>query len=364
MAIYTPTASVLASAAAALVRGELVAFPTETVYGLGANALDPNAVARIFEAKARPAWNPVIVHVTNADEAQALTSHWPARATRLAEHCWPGPLTLVLPRATHVPAVVAAGRDTVAVRVPAHPVALALLAQAQRPIAAPSANRFMSVSPTTAQHVVDGLGDRVSMVLDGGRCDVGIESTVLDLTGESPQLLRYGGVSAATLSELLSEPVRPVPAHHRADADADAPLPAPGMVARHYAPLAEAWLVGDTDIADALRAVTSVLTSVVTTVPVGATPSLRATIPRIGVVTWRDASPLAEQLRATLAERSVSLQHHALGENPAGYARALYATLRALDADGCTHLLLEAPPEATAWDAVRDRLQRASHPAS
>src|SRR4051812_20749755 len=173
-------------AAAVLRDGGLVAFPTETVYGLGARALDPASVARIYEAKGRPSYNPLIVHVATVDAARALSSAWPEAADRLAERFWPGPLTLVVPRAPVIPDAVSAGLDTVGVRIPGHPVAHALLEAAGIPVAAPSANRSMGVSPTTAEHVRRSLGGRVDLILDGGPCPVGIESTVLSLAGEVP----------------------------------------------------------------------------------------------------------------------------------------------------------------------------------
>jgi L-threonylcarbamoyladenylate synthase len=199
-----PDAAVIADAAARLQAGQLVAFPTETVYGLGANALDPAAVQRIYAAKGRPAWNPVIAHVPSIEAARALAREWPASAQVLAEAFWPGPLTLVVPKAAHVPEVATAGLDAVAVRVPAHPVALALLRAAAMPIAAPSANRFTQISPTTAWHVVQSLGDRVPLVLDGGPCSVGIESTVVDCTGEEVIILRPGMLGRESLERVLA----------------------------------------------------------------------------------------------------------------------------------------------------------------
>ena len=241
-----PDPDVIAHAAARLARGELVAFPTETVYGLGADALDPDAIARIFAAKGRPAWNPVIAHVADADAARALCAEWPAGAQRLADAFWPGPLTLVLPKRAIVPDIATAGLDAVGVRVPAHPVALALLRAFGRPIAAPSANRFTRVSPTTAAHVVTSLGDRVSLVLDGGACDVGIESTVVDLAGATPTLLRPGAVTRGQLEAVLGQRVD-APEHRVPSGDDPSAVPvagqrAPGMSDRHYAPGADVWL--------------------------------------------------------------------------------------------------------------------------
>ena len=193
--------------AASLLRaGKLVAFPTETVYGLGANALDAEAVARIFAAKGRPHTSPIIVHVSSMEMARLVVSEWPKQAELLAAEFWPGPLTLVLKKQAAVPDLVTAGLDTVGVRMPAHPVAMALIAAAQIPVAAPSANRFTQLSPTTAEHVRQSLGARVDYILDGGACSVGIESTVLSLTGGLPVLLRPGGVSRRQI-ELMIGPV-------------------------------------------------------------------------------------------------------------------------------------------------------------
>jgi L-threonylcarbamoyladenylate synthase len=213
--------------------GGLVAFPTETVYGLGADALDPAAVRRIFEAKGRPAFNPVIVHVADIEHAKRLTRRWPATATRLANHFWPGPLTLVLPKDISVPDIVTAGLDAVGIRVPAHPVALALIRAADIPVAAPSANRFTQLSPTTADHVAQALGDRVDILLDSGPAQVGIESTVVDLTGAVPRLLRPGMLSRAQLEAVVG-PLR----QDDAEPSGDAPRLSPGQVERHYAPRA------------------------------------------------------------------------------------------------------------------------------
>ncbi len=213
-----------------LSRGELVAFPTETVYGLGGDASNGRAVAAIFAAKGRPSFNPLIVHVAKADAAHDFAV-FDARARALAARFWPGPLTLVLPRrdGCGLSDLVSAGLPTVAVRMPAHPVARAIIAAAGCPVAAPSANPSGRISPTRAEHVRDGLGDRVAMIVDGGPCAVGVESTVLDLTGGTPRVLRPGGVTTEEISALLETPVDAV-------AVADGPLLSPGMLASHYAP--------------------------------------------------------------------------------------------------------------------------------
>jgi L-threonylcarbamoyladenylate synthase len=224
--------------AAQLLRaGKLVAFPTETVYGLGANALDAEAVARIFEAKERPRTSPLIVHVASPEMVHVVVEEWPDAARRLVERFWPGPLTLVLRKQPTVPAIVTAGLGSVGIRMPAHPVARMLLKAAQIPVAAPSANRFTQLSPTTAEHVRAGMGDRVDYILDGGPCTVGIESTVLSLIGDEPVLLRPGGVAREDLEAVLGRPGRIMN-----DAGAGPHL-SPGMHPRHYSPRTKLILV-------------------------------------------------------------------------------------------------------------------------
>lgn len=214
--------------------GQLVVFPTETVYGLGANALDAAAVQRIFEAKGRPADNPLIVHVASAEAAKLLVAEWPPMADRLARAFWPGPLTLVLPRSPKVPDAVTCGLDSVAVRVPAHPVAQAVLRAAGVPVAAPSANASGRPSPTTAQHAHADLGDKVPLYLDGGPTQVGLESTVVSLLGPRPVLLRLGAIPRETIGKLVGE---------WGTLDATDPARSPGMRHRHYAPNAKVRLV-------------------------------------------------------------------------------------------------------------------------
>lgn len=330
--VVPATAESIRDAAARLRAGELVAFPTETVYGLGANALDADAVARIFAAKGRPAWNPVIVHVAEAAQARPLVREWPAAAARLAETCWPGPLTLVLPRRASVPDVVTGGGDTVAVRVPDHPVALALLREAGVPIAAPSANRFTQLSPTRAAHVVAALGDRVALVLDGGPCTVGIESTVVDCTTPTPTILRAGLLDADTLSARLGAPVLVAAGRVAVDATVRA---SPGLVERHYAPRADVWLVDGASHADAERALAERL---------AATTGLRVAAIRRGDG-WApsQAAPVLT-----------------LPGDPAGFARGLYAALHSLDEAGCDVVVLDAPPAGGAWAGIHDRLTRAT----
>jgi len=217
--------SVLIARAAGLLRaGRLVAFPTETVYGLGANALDADAVKRIFEAKGRPYSSPLIVHVASVDAARELAAEWPEAAEKLARAFWPGPLTIVVPKSILVPDVVTAGLPSVGLRMPAHPVAHALIETAGVPVAAPSANRFTQLSPTTAGHVRESLGDGVDLILDGGSCEVGIESTVISLAGERPRILRPGMISQTRIEEVIG----PV--------EVGAGAESPGQHPKHYRP--------------------------------------------------------------------------------------------------------------------------------
>jgi len=313
-------------AAAVLRAGGLVAFPTETVYGLGAHALDPAAVERIYRAKGRPAYNPLIVHVATVDAARALSSAWPAAADRLAERFWPGPLTLVVPKADFIPDSVSAGLGTVGIRVPAHPVAHALLAAAGIPVAAPSANRSAHVSPTTAEHVRRSLGDRVDLVLDAGPTPVGIESTVLSLAGPVPTVLRPGSIPVDALREVLGE-VRV----GGGEAGGDAARPSPGMLDRHYAPAAEVRLF-DPEARDAALAKAS-----------WAAGEHR----RIGVIAFAPADAPATQVVEMPADARA-------------YAARLYAALHELDAAGCEVVWIEQVPDTPAWAGVRDRLRRAA----
>lgn len=242
-----PEPNVIRRAAEVIRRGELVAFPTETVYGLGADALNPEAVACIFAAKGRPSFDPLIVHIADITDLDGIVRDLPPQAHALSQSFWPGPLTLVLPRAETLPTSVSAGLDTVAVRMPAHPVALALIRAAGTPIAAPSANLFGHTSPTTAQHVLDDLGERVNLILDGGSTFIGLESTVLDLSGGRPTILRPGGTSREALSAVLGQVALRASALRASDLQASVSqrhnaedgLPSPGLTETHYSPRAE-----------------------------------------------------------------------------------------------------------------------------
>jgi L-threonylcarbamoyladenylate synthase len=311
-----PDPSIIATAASVLRDGGLVAFPTETVYGLGANALDESAIQRIFAAKGRPHTNPLIVHVTSVSMARTVVSEWPRAAQRLAEAFWPGPLTLVVPRASYVPATVSAGLDSVAVRVPAHPIARALIELSGVPVAAPSANRSTEVSPTTAQHVIDGLGDRVDLILDGGSCPVGIESTVVSLLTNPPRVLRPGMITTTQLAAILGDV-------HRGDDEG--PATSPGQRLVHYAPKARIHL-GRTG-------------------PTG--ESLCGRLIR------------ARQPGETRDHNLVTI---ALPLEATGYAAQLYAALHRFDALGCADIFVDDLPDCAEWDGIRDRLTRAGQP--
>ncbi|HUG27208.1 MAG TPA: L-threonylcarbamoyladenylate synthase [Gemmatimonadales bacterium] len=323
-----PEPARLAEAAAILRGGGLVAFPTETVYGLGANALDPRAVARIYSVKGRPAFNPVIAHVASVEQARALAATWPPLADRLAEAFWPGPLTLVVSKAAMVPDIVTAGAETIAIRVPAHPVALALIREAGVPLAAPSANRSTEVSPTTAEHVAKGLGGRVDLILDAGPTAVGIESTVLDLTGPRPRILRPGPIGRAAIEAVTG------PLGDADDAPArDEPRKSPGMMNRHYAPRAKIMLFQPDRRDDATEELRRAMISGVT----------------VGAMILGGELPGPHVLR--------------MPDDPAAYARALYAALHQLDDLGCGLVAIEMVPDTILWGGVRDRLTRAGTPA-
>ena len=291
-----------------------MAFPTETVYGLGAIAHDGAAVRAVFAAKGRPATDPLIVHAASMADLHSVVGAWGPLAETLAERFWPGPLTLVLPRTDAVAPEVSAGRPSVAVRVPAHPVALALLAAAGGPVAAPSANRFGRISPTTAQHVLDELDGRIDMVLDGGPTTLGIESTVLDLTGPVPDLLRPGGITLEDLRDAVGE----VRHAERASTPESVSAAAPGQFLRHYAPSTPLVLV--------------------------------------------DGPPaLGAELVRSLRVRGTPADLVDLPVDPAGAARELYSLLRTADASGAGLLVIPAVDPAGVGRAVNDRLYRAAH---
>ena len=309
------------SAVQALRDGELVAFATETVYGLGANAQNPAAVAKIFEAKGRPPNHPVIVHLDSPRFLHRWVREVPEVAMRLAERFWPGPFTMVMPRAANVHDVITGGQDTIAIRVPAHPMAQQLLTAFGGGIAAPSANRYGRLSPTRAEHVREELGDAVRVILDGGECQIGLESTIVSFEGDGVRLLRPGSVTATQISavvgELFSDDGRPVPR-------------VPGSPPTHYAP-----------------------TTHMTIVPAGE------------IDAQADAASSGGRRVAVLAQR-LPLRAHKYatwinaGHRPENYGRDLYANLRTLDKAGCRRILVQAVPDGERWDAIRDRLVHAA----
>lgn len=332
----TPDPQIIAEAAAVIRAGGLVAFPTETVYGLGANALDEQAVARIFHAKGRPATDPIIAHIADLQQLDMLARDVPSVAYALARRFWPGPLTLVVWRRPVVPANLSAGRATVAVRMPSHPVARALIAAAGVPIAAPSANRFSRPSPTTAAHVLDDLAGRIDMVLDGGPTPVGVESSVVDLTVEPPVLLRPGGVTVAALRELLPE-LTFAPRYLTADDEA---APAPGMLLRHYAPNATLIVVAGECEAALARIRSEALMAV------GAGK-------RVGVLAFDEDTPAFADLPVQVVTLGASA-------DPEQVAQRLFAALRAIERTGVDLILARDPGQEGLSLAVRDRLIRAA----
>jgi L-threonylcarbamoyladenylate synthase len=319
----SPDPEAIARAAHVLQAGGLVAFPTETVYGLGASALDDAAVTRIFAAKGRPAHNPVIVHVAQEIDAKNLASTWPETAQRLAARFWPGPLTLVLPRRGDMPANVTAGGPTVALRIPAHPVALALLRACQLPLAAPSANRSTELSPTRAEHVLRSLGDRIDLLLDAGPTTGGLESTVVDVTVDPPRLLRPGLVTLTELEAILGS------VEYSTRASAEGPARSPGQMERHYSPRTPLELM---------------------TASRRRVAELSMQGRRVGWLTHRadDGDAPAGVLRIGLPADFVS------------YSARLYEALHTLDEAGLDYIVVEIPPDGTDWLAVLDRLRRAA----
>ena len=308
-----PDHFLLQEAARFLHQGKLVVFPTETVYGLGAHGCDPQAVRRIFAVKGRPPSNPLIVHIATVEQLVQVTTDCPPLAYRLARQFWPGPLTLVLPRHPRIPDEVTAGGPTVAVRIPAHPVALALVRVANVPVAAPSANLSSAISPTQAEHVLKSLGEAVDLILDAGPCPQGVESTVLDITVEPPRLLRPGPITVPMLEAVIG----PVAVGPPPSAPLSAPARSPGLTAKHYAPRTPLRLIP----AEQLN---------------------------------QEQSRLTEQgLRCGILQ---------LPDDPQQAAAILYAELHRLDAAGYDLLLAPLPPDHWDWLAIRDRLLRAAQP--
>ena len=327
--ISVPDSAAVHRAAHLLRAGELVAFPTETVYGLGADAGNADAVRKIFAAKGRPAAHPVIVHVRDAAQMPHWARELPAGATKLAGAFWPGPLTLILPRTSLASDIVTGGQDNVGLRVPAHPVAQALLAAfaalGGKGIAAPSANRFGRISPTTAEHVADDLGDAVALILDGGACDIGIESTIVAFAGSETMLLRPGAIDSDALVRVLGR------ALGRALGPPTAAAPrASGSLPSHYAPRTPLYIV----------------TALELPLEIGGRVAHGE---RVAVLALTVARPAGFDGAWIAASRDA-----------ASYAHGLYAHLRTLDASNAAAILVEQVPAATAWLAVRDRLGRAA----
>ncbi|MDA0834817.1 MAG: L-threonylcarbamoyladenylate synthase [Planctomycetota bacterium] len=318
-----PVTQDLILAARMLRDGKLVAFPTETVYGLGANARDENAVARVFAAKQRPYFDPLIVHFAELAQLKQAVRTFPSELDRLAQEYWPGPLTLVLPKSDWIPDLVTSGLDTVAVRIPGDDRARELIRSADLPIAAPSANRFGCISPTTAQHVVDQLGDDIELVLDGGPCRIGVESTVLQWTDEGPVLLRFGGLPVEEIEAIIG-PVRTHTNH--AAASSTSPPAGPGMLSKHYAPRTRLTIVDE----------------------IPASPPRRS-----GLMTWREVDSVTRQgfvIVETLSEQGD------LVEATANF----YAALRRLDAQALDEIYAARFPDKGLGRALNDRLQRAA----
>lgn len=310
-----------ARAAGVLREGGIVALPTETVYGLAANALDAVAVAKIYEAKGRPSTNPLIVHVTSVEAAKALASSWPVAAQKLADAFWPGPLTIVVPKNPIVPDAATAGMPNVALRVPSHPTMRAVIDAAGVPLAAPSANRSQAVSPTRAAHVLKGLGDRVDLILDAGTTEHGLESTVVDCTVVPPRVLRPGPVTILELERVVGRVKS-----DRSDVADTLARPSPGMSPKHYSPQARVELVPAAKLAETIAAAEG---------PVGALILAGALLNSNATVTQMPADPVA-------------------------YGAILYTELHRMDDAGVKTLVIEEVPDAPGWEAVKDRLRRAS----
>lgn len=313
----------IATAAEMLRNGGLVAFPTETVYGLGADATNPDSVARIFEAKGRPAFDPLIVHVADSDAAAHQVVEFSDVARRLANAFWPGPLTLVMPKLPHIPDLVTAGLPGVGIRVPGHPMALELIRQAGCPVAAPSANRFGQISPTTAQHVLAGLSGRIDAVLDGGSCAVGIESTVLSLMTSQPVILRPGGIPQEDIEAVIG-PIHRATVNPALD---NAAQPAPGMLSRHYAPRTTMMTIDE------------------------GTTAVPRPDQRCGLLTYGPLPDAAGFARVEQLAESGCLR---------ACATNLFAALRSLDAQNLDVIIARRFPARGLGIALNDRLRRAA----
>ncbi|TAG47666.1 MAG: threonylcarbamoyl-AMP synthase [Betaproteobacteria bacterium] len=321
--ILSGTRSNIALAAAALRRGEIVGMPTETVYGLAADAGNAAALAKVFAAKGRPADHPLIVHVANTATAKTWASVWPETAQKLADAFWPGPMTLIVQRAAHVLDAVTGGQSTVGIRVPAHPLALALLKAFGGAVAAPSANKFGHVSPTTAAHVAAEFSDSNLLILDGGACDIGVESTIIDVSSSRPRVLRPGRIRSDDIEQLLGVRLSSVE-----------PTEAPrvsGSLDSHYAPRTKTLML----VTEALNLFLD---------------AARDAGKRVGLIHY------SSQLSTKRVKQRVTLD----GNNAQQFEHDIYAKLRMLDDAALDLIVIEAPPTDGHWDAVNDRLRRAS----
>ena len=329
LSTHTPAlfAAAVKRAAERLRAGEVVALPTETVYGLAANALDEKAVSKIFEAKGRPAHNPIIVHIVGDVMAQECVTEWPAVAEKLARAFWPGPLTLVLPRAEKIPANVTAGGTTVGVRWPGHPFMQAVIRECGFPLAAPSANLSNRISPTNAEHVRTQLDGKISLIVDGGQSQVGIESTVLDLSVGLPRILRPGMIHVESLAAVCGEILE------LKSSGPNTVLRSPGLLEKHYSPRAKLVVLGWSSDADLQIQLT-------------AFHSLPATTHIIAHT----------QIPGRFSPKNVSVIPH----DAEVFARALYAEWHRCDEAGATLIVVEAPPDSPEWSGIRDRLRRAA----
>lgn len=320
----------ITAAARILCDGGTVAFPTETVYGLGADVTNPDAINKIYRIKQRPIDHPLIVHIGNISHLHYWAQAIPEPAWKLARHFWPGPLTLILQRNRHhILDSITGGQDTVGLRIPAHPIALALLNALgpDKALAAPSANRFGRISPTTAAHVQEELGSAVDMILDGGACEVGLESTIISFCDQSPRILRPGGIASSALESILDSPV--IPAH-----DTEQTIRISGSLPAHYAPATPLKTYSTDRIWDNASALAARGLSVL-------------------VITWSDIN------KSQPAHQSI--KQFSMPADPIAYGKQLYAKLRQFDRAAFDYMIVEAPPNHSDWSAIADRLQRAGY---
>ncbi len=315
------------SASTLLKAGQLVGFPTETVYGLGCDAGNADALARLYRVKGRPGDHPVIVHLASVDQLADWASTVPDEALALAEKFWPGPMTLILRKSDKVLPAVSGGQDTVGLRIPSHPIALALLKEFNSGIAAPSANKHGKISPTTAEHVKTELGDLVAKVLDGGQCSVGIESTIIDLSSQTPRILRPGMITMEEIESVLKTASK-----SKTDSEDNSVAPrAPGTLSSHYAPTTGMKLFAHNNLPRAIATAENLMMHV-------SVMAFSDPIECGAVIVWKQ-----------------------LSEDPAECARQLYATMRELDSSGADYIVVEEPPELPEWMGILDRLRRAAN---